>query len=95
MARKTGAEGRNDWYRRWISSIADDAAAYMEGEPERDARIDDLRRRFTELHRRLARMEGGRRGRGPRAQVPADRRFVGLDAKTGRENYRERLGGNF
>lgn len=72
MARKTGAESRNDWYRRWISSIADDAAAYMEGEPERDARIDDLRRRFTELHRRLARMEGGRRGRGPRAQVPAD-----------------------
>lgn len=71
MARKAD-ETRNDWYRRWISSIADDAAAYMEGEPERDARIDDLRRRFTELHRRLARMEGGRRGRGPRAQAPAD-----------------------
>lgn len=69
MVRKTGAEGRNDWYRRWISSIADDVAAYMEGEPERDARIDDLRRRFTDLHRRLSRMKGGRRGCGPRAEA--------------------------
>ena len=72
MARKTGGETRNDWYRRWISSIADDVAAHMEGEPERDARMDDLRRRFTQLHRRLSRMKGGRRGRGPQVQVPVD-----------------------
>jgi hypothetical protein len=65
-------QDRNDWYRRWISGIADDVAARMEGEPERDARMDDLRQRFTQLHRRLARMKGGRRGRGPRAQVPVD-----------------------
>ena len=76
MARKAGTpsanEGRNDWYRRWISSIADDVAAHMEGEPEREARMDDLRQRFTQLHRRLSRMQGGRRGRGPRVQAPAD-----------------------
>jgi hypothetical protein len=65
-------ENRNDWYRRWISGIADDVAAHMEGEPERDARMDDLRQRFTQLHRRLARMRGKQRGRGPRTPMPAD-----------------------
>src|ERR1044072_5863578 len=74
MARKAGKpsgnEDRNDWYRRWVSGIADDVAAHMEGEPARDARMDDLRQRFMQLHRRLSRMRGGRRGRGPRAAVP-------------------------
>src|SRR5262249_17400913 len=52
---------------RWISDIADDVAANMEGQPERDTRMDDLRQRFTQLNRRLSRMRGGRRGRGPHA----------------------------
>jgi osmotically-inducible protein OsmY len=64
------AEDRKDWYRRWISDIADDVAAHMEGEPERDARMDDLRQRFTHLHRRLSRMRGGQRGRAPRGELP-------------------------
>jgi hypothetical protein len=66
------AEGRNDWYRRWIGDIADDVAAHMEGEPERDARMDDLRQRFMQLHRRLSRMRGGQRGRGPHGAIPPE-----------------------
>lgn len=65
-------EGRDDWYRRWISDIADDVASHMEGEPEREARMEDLRRRFTQLHRRLIRMRGGRRGRGPQSAARPD-----------------------
>ena len=76
MARKAETpstdENRNDWYRRWISGIADDVAAHMEGEPERDALMDDLRQRFTQLHRRLSRMRGGQRGRAPRAAIPSE-----------------------
>jgi hypothetical protein len=76
MARKAETpstnENRNDWYRRWISGIADDVAAHMAGEPERDARMDDLRQRFTQLHRRLSRMRGGQRGRAPRAAIPPE-----------------------
>jgi osmotically-inducible protein OsmY len=69
--RRSTSESRNDWYRRWISGIADDVAAHMEGEPERDVRMDDLRDRFTQLHRRLSRMRGGQRGRGPRGEMPS------------------------
>ena len=72
----------NDWYRRWISDIADDVAKNMAGEPERDARMDDLRQRFTHLHKRLSRMRGGQRGRAPRDEIPA--------AQTGNDDERIR-----
>jgi osmotically-inducible protein OsmY len=61
MARKDD----NDWYRRWISGIADDVASNMEGEEEREARMDALRRRLDQLGRRFRQARGGQRGRGP------------------------------
>jgi osmotically-inducible protein OsmY len=61
MARKDD----NDWYRRWISGIADDVASNMEGEEERESRMDALRRRLDQLGRRFRQARGGQRGRGP------------------------------
>jgi hypothetical protein len=55
-----------------IGDIEDDVAKNMEGEPERDARMDDLRQRFTQLHRRLRSMRGGQRGRAPRDAIPSE-----------------------
>jgi len=65
MARKDD----NDWYQRWISGIADDVASNIEGEEEREARMDALHRRLDQLSRRFRQARGGQRGRGPR---PAD-----------------------
>jgi osmotically-inducible protein OsmY len=62
MARKID----NDWYQRWISGIADDVASNMEGEPEREARMDALHQRLDQLSRRFRQARGGQRGRGPR-----------------------------
>jgi osmotically-inducible protein OsmY len=62
MARKID----NDWYQRWISGIADDVASSMEGEPEREARMDALHQRLDQLSRRFRQARGGQRGRGPR-----------------------------
>jgi osmotically-inducible protein OsmY len=63
MARKVD----NDWYQRWISGIADDVASNMQGEEEREARMDALRRRLDQLGRRFRQARGGQRGRGPRS----------------------------
>ena len=62
MARKD----ENDWYQRWISGIADDVASNMEGEEQRESRMDALRRRLDQLGRRFRQARGGQRGRGPR-----------------------------
>jgi len=62
MARKDD----NDWYQRWISGIADDVASNMEGEPEREARMDALHKRLDQLSRRFRQARDGQRGRGPR-----------------------------
>jgi hypothetical protein len=62
MARKDD----NDWYQRWISGIADDVASNIEGEPEREARMDALHQRLDQLSRRFRQARGGQRGRGPR-----------------------------
>ena len=62
MARKED----NDWYQRWISGIADDVASNIEGEEEREARMDALHRRLDQLSRRFRQARGGQRGRGPR-----------------------------
>ena len=59
-------KGRDDWYQRWISGIADDVASNMEGEPAREARMDALHRRLDQLSRRFRQARGGQRGRGPR-----------------------------
>jgi osmotically-inducible protein OsmY len=59
-------KSRNDWYQRWISGIADDVASNMEGEPEREARMDALHQRLDQLSRRFRQARGGQRGRGPR-----------------------------
>jgi osmotically-inducible protein OsmY len=56
----------NDWYQRWISGIADDVASNMEGEEEREARMDALHQRLDQLSRRFRQARGGQRGRGPR-----------------------------
>lgn len=58
-------KGRDDWYQRWISGIADDVASNMQGEPEREARMDALHRRLDQLSRRFRQARGGQRGRGP------------------------------
>lgn len=58
-------KGRDDWYQRWISGIADDVASNMAGEPEREARMDALHRRLEQLSRRFRQARGGQRGRGP------------------------------
>jgi osmotically-inducible protein OsmY len=65
MARKAD-KSRDDWYQRWISGIADDVASNMEGEEEREARMDALRQRLDQLSRRFRQARGGQRGRGPR-----------------------------
>ena len=59
-------KGLDDWYQRWIGGIADDMASNMKGEPEREARMDALRRRLDQLSRRFRQARGGQRGRGPR-----------------------------
>jgi hypothetical protein len=59
-------KGRDDWYQRWISGIADDVASNMEGEPEREARMDALHRRLDQLGRRFRQARGRQCGRGPR-----------------------------
>ena len=66
-------KGRDDWYQRWISGIADDVASNMKDEPEREARMDALHRRLDQLSRRFRQARGGQRGRGPRraATMPA------------------------
>lgn len=75
MARKTEKpaapedRGRDDWYRRWIDDIAKDVADNMEGEQEREERMNALRRRLTQLQRGLKELRGGQRGRGPRRQA--------------------------
>lgn len=62
---------RKDWYGRWIDDIADDVADSMQGEEERQARIDDLHDRLDHLHRSLKQLNGRQRGRGPRVQAAA------------------------
>ena len=62
---------RDDWYRRWIADIADDIANNMEGEQEREERMNALHWRLAQLHRKLNQLPGGQRGRGPRAEPPA------------------------
>ena len=59
-------KGRNDWYQRWISGIADDVAGNMKDEPEREARMDALHRRLDQLSRRFRQARGRQCGRGPR-----------------------------
>ncbi|MEZ5829726.1 MAG: BON domain-containing protein [Dongiaceae bacterium] len=78
MARKAKESGSrastgraDDWYSRWISAIADDAASHMEGEPEREARISDLHERLDHMRRRLAQLGARQRGRGPRGHARA------------------------
>ena len=56
----------DDWYQRWISSIADDVASNMEGEEERESRMDALHRRLDQLSRRFRQARGRQCGRGPR-----------------------------
>jgi osmotically-inducible protein OsmY len=56
---------RDDWYQRWISGIADDVASSMEGEAERESRMEALHRRLDQLSRRFRQARGGQRGRGP------------------------------
>ncbi len=68
-------KNRDDWYERWISGIADDVASNMEGEAERESRMDALRRRLDQLGRRFRQARGGQRGRGPRR--PVDMRDLG------------------
>ena len=58
-------KGRNDWYQRWISGIADDVASNMKDEPEREARMDALHRRLDQLSRRFRQARGRQCGRGP------------------------------
>ena len=58
-------ENRNNWYERWIDGIADDVADNMEGEPERQARMDDLHSRLDQLRGRLKQLKPRQRGRGP------------------------------
>jgi len=65
-------ESRGGWYRRWIDDTSDDVANGMEGEPERQERMNDLHHRLDQLHRRLSQLPGGQRGRGPRGYVPSD-----------------------
>ena len=69
--KSSSEEGGNDWYQRWISDIAKDAADHMTGEPERRERMSDLRHRLDQLHQRLSQLTGGQRGRGPRGLSPA------------------------
>ena len=57
---------RDDWYQRWISGIADDVASNMEGEAERESRMDALHRRLDQLSRRFRQARGRQCGRGPR-----------------------------
>ena len=57
---------RNDWYQRWISGIADDVASNMEGEEQREARMDALHGRLEQLSRRFRQARGRQCGRGPR-----------------------------
>ena len=63
------------WYDRWIDSISDDVAAGMEGEPEREARLQDLRDSLNRLRRRFLPRRLGHRGRGPRGYVRSDERI--------------------
>jgi len=67
----TPGADRKDWYGRWIDDIADDVADSMQGEEERQARIDDLHYRLDHLHRSLKQLNGRQRGRGPRVQAAA------------------------
>jgi osmotically-inducible protein OsmY len=71
------------WYRRWISSVADDFASNMEGEENREARMQILHESLNRLHRRLMPRRLGHRGRGPRGYVRSDERI--------REEVNERL----
>ena len=59
-------KGRDDWYQRWISGIADDVAGNMQGEEERESRMDALHRRLDQLSRRFRQARGKQCGRGPR-----------------------------
>lgn len=72
MARKDD----NDWYQRWISGIADDVAGNMQGEEQREERMDALHRRLDQLSRRFRQARGRQSGRGPRrveaAEAPGD-----------------------
>ena len=63
------------WYDRWIDSIADDVAAGMEGEPDREARLQDLRDSLNRMRRRFLHRRFSHRGRGPRGDVRADERI--------------------
>src|SRR5262245_25700316 len=70
MARKPETPSENgsgnDWYQRWISSVADDVASSIEGEEERAARMEALRQRLDQLSRRFRQARGRQCGRGPR-----------------------------
>lgn len=73
----------DSWYRRWISSIADDFASNMEGEEDREGRMQILHESLNRLHRRLMPRRSGHRGRGPRGYIRSDERI--------REEVNERL----
>jgi osmotically-inducible protein OsmY len=81
--RSTGHRDADDWYRRWISSVADDFASNMEGEEDREARMQILQESLNRLHRRLMPRRSGHSGRGPRGYIRSDERI--------REEVNERL----
>jgi osmotically-inducible protein OsmY len=64
MAQQDDNSG-DDWYQRWISGIADDVAGNMQGEEQREERMDALHRRLDQLGRRFRQARGWQRGRGP------------------------------
>lgn len=68
MARKDD----NDWYQRWISGVADDVAGNMQGEEQREERMDALHRRLDQLSRRFRQARGRQSGRGPRRVEEAE-----------------------
>jgi BON domain-containing protein len=77
-SRKRGYPSSPDddgWYDRWIDSISDDVAAGMAGEPERDARLQDLRDGLNRMRRRFQPRRFGHRGHGPRGYVRSDERI--------------------
>jgi osmotically-inducible protein OsmY len=64
MAQQNDNSG-DDWYQRWISGIADYVAGNMQGEEQREERMDALHRRLDQLSRRFRQARGWQRGRGP------------------------------
>lgn len=87
-----GADGnRNDWYQRWIDGIANDVADNMEGEPERQARMDDLHDRLDQLRGRLKQLKPKHRGHGPHVDATRDAGQRGDDDSRIRSELNARL----